>query len=242
MSEAENKVADPVRRKKCPRPNERLPVILRGIEEGKSIRGIARELGCDDGTIRRDLRKLALPPEQLAAIQEGDSAEKYLNAALLRETGVDWNVRNKLGRRRRDEEKKGKHSDCLATAMLGWLSTKELTDWNTDMVLNEAKRMSERLEDSQAAAKSGTFGDFVEPVERNPNSDWWLSREPDFISRCAGGLVIGLVGAEPLQVIRQSALDKAIESVRALGSWMDKLDCDLERANIAKRRDLRGGK
>lgn len=118
MSETQHRVADPALRNKCPKPDERLPIIIRGIEEGKSIRGIARELGCDDKTIARDLRKLVLPAEQFAAIQVGDSAEKYLNAALLRETGVDWNVRNKLGRRRRDDEKSGKHSDLLASALL----------------------------------------------------------------------------------------------------------------------------
>jgi hypothetical protein len=152
MSQAENKVPAPARRKKCPKPAERLPIIIRGIEAGKSIRGIARELGCDDKTIARDLRKLALPAEQLAAIQEGDSAEKYLNAALLRKTGVDWSTRNKLGRRRRDDEKSGKHSDLLASALLGWLSTKNLSNSSIKVTLEHAKLISERLPDNRASA------------------------------------------------------------------------------------------
>jgi hypothetical protein len=220
-----------------------LPIIIRGIEEGKSMRGIARELGCDDKTIARDLRKLALPAEQLAAIQEGDSVEKYLNEALLRETGIDRSARDKLTRRRRQEEQSGKHSDDLARAVLGWFSTKELTNDNLEIVLNHVKREIEWLRDSQLASSSRTFGDVVEPVERNPNVDRRLTLpELDFLNRCASGLVIGLPRVEPLQVIRQSALDKAIKVVCARGHWMDKIGSQTERDNIAKRRNLRGGK
>ena len=151
-------------------------------------------------------------------------AEKYLNAALLRATGIDRSVREKLGRRRRDEEKKGKHSDSLAKAVLGWLTTKKLRDNNAERVLKDAKEISEPLPDSHAAAESGNFGYVVDRVERNKDSDWrLLSPEPDFMSRCARALVIGLLRVEPLQVIRQSALQKAIESVCARGRWTDGL-------------------
>ena len=145
MSGTQNRVADAARPKKCPKPDERLPIIMRGIEEGKSIRGIARELGCDDKTVSRDLDKLALPPEQLAAIQEGDSAEKYLNAALLRETG-DRLERQKQARKAspRQTRQAGSIVTSWRGALLGWLSTKDLTDLNAELVLNDAKRISER--------------------------------------------------------------------------------------------------
>ena len=200
---------------------ERLELVRRGFEQGKSRRKIANELGYDEKTIRRDLDKLDLPPEQLAAILEGDSAEKYLNAALLRETGIDWSARNKLGRRRREEEASGEHSDPLARALHGWLSTKELTNANLEIVLNDAKRMSEWLPDSQHRPESGTFGDVVGRVERNPNPDRRLtSPEPHFIDQCARALVVGLLRVEPVQVIRQAALNKALILVRARGSWI----------------------
>src|SRR4051794_6498424 len=42
---------------------QRWEFILRGLEQNKSRRAIAKELACDEGTIRRELRKLELPEE-----------------------------------------------------------------------------------------------------------------------------------------------------------------------------------
>lgn len=71
MSGKQNKASDSARRKKCLKPDERLPIVARGKEAGKSNREIAKELNCDEATVRGDLKKLALPPEQLAAIRQG---------------------------------------------------------------------------------------------------------------------------------------------------------------------------
>lgn len=243
MSGTPNKVADPALRKKCPKPDERLPIIIRGIEEGKSIRGIAHEIGCDDKTIARDLRKLALPAEQLAAIQEGDSAEKYLNAALLQETGVDWNVRNKIGRRRREDDRDGRHSDALAQGLLGWLSTKSLTDCKTDLVLMNAIRWRPSPPDGLPNGKSRKFGELVAPVERDPYVDRRLTMpELNFIEQCATELARGLVRVEPVRAIRQSALRKAMQSVQSRPHWTDIPEWQDEKGKIAARRNRRGGK
>ena len=221
---------------------ERLEIVRLGLEQGKSRRRIADELGYNEKTIRRDIAKLALPPEQLAAIQAGDSAEKYLNAALLRETGIDWSARNKLGRRRRQEEANGKHSDPLARTLLGWLSKKNLPNTSLEHVLNDAKRMSEWAPDSKYGPKSGIFGDVVGRVERDPNPDRRLtSPGPEFLNQCARGLVIGLLRVEPLQVIRQAALNKAVISVQARGHWMHRPEWKRERDITEARRIRRGG-
>jgi hypothetical protein len=209
MSQTQNRVANLVPKKKCPKPDERLPIILRGIEEGKSNRKIADELGCDEGTARFDRRKLALPPEEQAAIQSGDSAEKYLNAALLRETGIDRSARNKIGRRRREDAKTGKHSAALERALLGWLSSKLLTNSNTLLVLMDALSWSEPLLDGQPEAQGRKFGEVVAPLERDPHPDLRITPpEPSFIKRCVTELVRALIQVEPVQVIRLSALEK----------------------------------
>jgi hypothetical protein len=243
MRATQNKAEDPARRKKCSNPLDRLDIVRREVKEGKSRREIAEELGCNEKTVRRDLKKLDLPPKQLAAIEAGDSAEKYLSQALLRETGVDWSARNKIARRRREDEKSGKHSRPLAQALLSWLSSKELTDHNTELVLGDAIRRSKPLSDGQRPAESGRFAEVVAPLERDPDPDRRLtSPEPDFLEQCATELLRGLLRVEPVQAIRQSALKIAITSVRGRGHWMDKLGTPQTKVDRERRRNLRGGK
>lgn len=222
---------------------ERWKIVRRGIEDGKSVRASARELGCDDHTVLRDLKILDLPPEQIAAIKQGDSAEKYLNEALLRETGIDRSARNKLARRRRDDEASGKHSGPLANDLLAWLSNKKLTNSDTELVLTEATHYSKSLADRQPTAETGRFEEVVAPLERKKEAGR-LDKvgEPAFIEQCARKLVRALDRVEPVQVIRQAALRKAITSLRARGHWTDRPKMQQEKGNIAKRRNLRGGK
>jgi hypothetical protein len=247
MSEKQNKVAELARRKKCPNPHDRLSTISRGIEEGKTNRQIARDLGCDEATVRRDLKKLALPPEQLAAIQEGDSAEKYLNDALLRQTGIDRRARDKIGRRRREDQESGKHSESLADALLDWLSTKSPSDSDIALVLKGAMSQSEFLTDGELIPVSRKFGHVVAPLERHPSLGYRrTATEPDFLDQCTRELVRSLVRVEPAQVVRQSALKKAKAKVDARGHWTDGLvsrskKAEAEKDRIAKRRKARDG-
>lgn len=44
---------------------------------------MARELGCDEGTVRRDIAKLQLPEDSLEAIEKGAPAEQFLRLSRL---------------------------------------------------------------------------------------------------------------------------------------------------------------
>jgi IS30 family transposase len=61
--------------------------IMRGLEQNKSRRAIAKELSCDEGTIRRELRKLELPEHWVEAIKQGSPAERFVRT--LREYDAD---------------------------------------------------------------------------------------------------------------------------------------------------------
>jgi DNA-binding CsgD family transcriptional regulator len=243
MTEAQDRVAAAARLEKRLKPEERLPIIIRRISEGKSRRQVADELGCDESTVRRDLRRLALPVEQQAAIQDGAAAEIYLNQALLKKTGVDRRARNKISRRRREDRKTGKHSDPLAQDMLQWLSTASLTDSNAILVLSDATSQSQTLHDGPPKTKIARFRSLVSPVKHDPSSDYrFISPGPNFIERCSRELVRVLVQVEPAQSVRMAALEKALNAVRARGHWTDVLGSQTVRDNMSKRRDIRGGK
>jgi transposase-like protein len=63
------------------RGKKRLELIQLGLEEGKSRRRIAAELGVDEGTVRRDIRILLLPESSLTSILNGAPAEQHIRAA-----------------------------------------------------------------------------------------------------------------------------------------------------------------
>ena len=77
-------------------PAERLEYVQRGLAQGKTQRAIARELGVDEGTVRRDLKKLQLPPQDLAKVQQGAAAEAFLRGARAlrrqwKSGAAEWN-------------------------------------------------------------------------------------------------------------------------------------------------------
>ena len=49
----------------------RLDAVRKGILDDKDIRQLGRELQCDEGTVRRDIGKLCLPPEKFQELLEG---------------------------------------------------------------------------------------------------------------------------------------------------------------------------
>lgn len=99
---------------------ERLKLVREGLEQGKSMRQIARELGYDASVIRRDVKVLQLPSTMLEAVEGGADAEQYLRAVRLQRAA-------KAIQQRLDEERAdGRHSDDLARAILTWLRAKDL--------------------------------------------------------------------------------------------------------------------
>ena len=49
--------------------DERRKLVALGVQAGKSNRAIAKELGCDEGTVRRDRKFLATP---VVSVQSGN--------------------------------------------------------------------------------------------------------------------------------------------------------------------------
>ena len=66
------------------RGEKRLELILLGLDEGKSQRRIAAELGYDEGTVRRCIEIMQLPESWLTRVLEGAPAEKYIRAERRR--------------------------------------------------------------------------------------------------------------------------------------------------------------
>jgi len=144
---------------------ERRSLVSSLHNQGQSLRQIARELGWDEGTIRRDLRILQLPAPQLKPIIGGDSAEQYLRAARLavkareeqakadeeerhRRALLAEQERHRLalvnaerGRRMAEEKATGCHSDALKKHVLSWLKLKRL-DPDEEQFILKAPEMS----------------------------------------------------------------------------------------------------
>jgi len=66
------------------RGEKRLELILLGLDEGKSQRRIAAELGYAEGTVRRCIEIMQLPELSLTRVLEGAPAEKYIRAERRR--------------------------------------------------------------------------------------------------------------------------------------------------------------
>jgi hypothetical protein len=109
------------------RGEKRLELILLGLDEGKSQRRIAAELGYDEGTVRRCIEIMQLPELSLTRILEGAPAEKYIraerrralqNAQQLQLAAEKEASLTSMLRRLSEEEQTGCHSDALARLIL----------------------------------------------------------------------------------------------------------------------------
>jgi len=103
---------------------ERLPLVRQALKENKPQRQIARELECDEGTIRHDIRILQLPVELVKRIENGEPAEPFLRKARIAAAKKEHQQRLQA------ETQTGQHSDEVAEVVLDWLMTKPL--WRVD--------------------------------------------------------------------------------------------------------------
>jgi transposase-like protein len=207
-----------------PKGAQRLELVRGGLDQGKSQREIARELGWDQGTIRRDIAKLSLPPDKLQAIQKGDSAEKHLNRARFEKTGKDPIAERKKRKRLLAEEKRllaeketGVHSDALATIILDWLGPKNLTTHEESAVLKGVQEDKGRFPDRHGEP-SRDPAKVLEHFERKyrPRNDCdMLERLNYYVSV----LLSALPYIEPERDIYYGAVDKALREVRGGDIW-----------------------
>jgi hypothetical protein len=214
---------------------ERLELVRRGRDQGKSNREIARDLGCDEGTVRRDLKKLRLPEDQLIAIQEGDPAEQYLDKARFEKTGIDQKVRKIRRKRLLTEKVTGVPSDEAANAVSAWLVKKEPYTAVQQLLLKHVGQYCKNIPDRQRAPRSDTAKVFAlcEAGEMlKPSTD-----RADFHVRV---LASALVHIAPEKLIRDSAIKKAQQAARTREPYPpEPAGWEKQRAVQRKRRRLR---
>ncbi len=158
---------------RCP-ANQRMTHVRKFLEQGWSGRRIAKELGWDEGAIRRDIEKLSLPKGELAEIQSGETAEKYLNEAYFRKTGKNRAAAARQRRRLSQEKKNGRHSNPLSAAILDWLFKKDLLTANEQLLLKTAKQEIEASRDHWGPPIPN-LGDILAQCERGDLPDEYLS-------------------------------------------------------------------
>lgn len=192
------------------RGNERLTIVDVLLEQGWSQREIAKELGWDEAVIRRDIEKLSLPKGELAAIQSGDTAERYLNEARFRKTGVDRAAAAKQRRRLSQEKRDGRHSTSLSVAILNWLAKKDLLTDQEQLILVTAQQEIDVSKDHWGPPIPNLAG-MLQQSERGDLPDDPYER----ISFYVDALVCALTCVEPTTLIRQLALQKSIQAILA---------------------------
>ncbi len=197
----------------------RLGLVEQGVIDGKSQRQIARELGCDEGTVRRDLEILALPEDQVLAIRNGDSAEKYLRARRRQEAAERLRLRQQQiaaeQRTRLQEEKtSGIHSDETSKAVLDWLGSKELLPPDEERILEMVDRWSWRARDQQEFPCSDPKEVFLICEHGSPPADM-IERLNVYVTILTSALLL----LAPELAIRDSAIKKASIAVCHPKRW-----------------------
>ena len=211
----------------------RLDLVKHGLSAGKSKRKIADELGYDEKTVRRDIEKLSLPPDQLAAIQNGDTAEKYLNQARLKRTGKDQSAAARHRKRLATDKGSGIYSDAHASTVDDWLDAKGLSTPDREIVLKTLKRPEYARPDHNRTARAD-LAQLLATLERQKSA----KRVADNLNDCADVLNSALFHVEPIKAIRFTAIDKALKKIREAERWPPYPDgWKAEYENIKRRRD-----
>ena len=185
-----------------PRGADRLVLVRQGLDLGKSQRQIACELGVDEGTIRRDIKKLQLPEIARLAVEAGDSAEQYLRAA--RTDAAQAEIQARMAQ----EKSNSCHSDALAKVVLDWLDKKDLVVADEERILDSAERVLWTVGDSLATPRRNPQK-VLARFERGELPDYMPARIEHYISV----LVEALPLIAPEKTIRTEAIRKAVVAV-----------------------------
>jgi hypothetical protein len=179
---------------------QRWATIRKGLKNNKSQRAIAKELGCDEGTIRREIRKMTLPKEFVDAIMQGHPAEP-----LLRHMRAAEAIRNGITRLQQ-EKVSGRHSTAAATAVVKWLLDKELGDWDTMYVLTTLRGEFSEVGDKTTEKACLNPARLLASLESQAKWD----STPDQIEDCMIILRQALPKVAPEKMIRDGAFPKMI--------------------------------
>jgi hypothetical protein len=122
--------------------------------DGWSNRAIARKLGCNEGTVRRDVKKLQLAEQDRILLDQGAAAEPLLRRDRqerkhARERAHREYVTKEQSRRVIEERSDGRHSDAISSAALAWLfkptCNGRLVDFTRDETINLVHSAAENL-------------------------------------------------------------------------------------------------
>lgn len=182
---------------------ERLSIVRQGLKDGKLHRPIARELGCDEGTIRRDISILQLPADWVKRIENGEPAEPFLRKARIAA------AREEQPQRLQAETQTGHHSDEIAKEVLNWLMTKPLLRVDENKIID---KVDYKLYDTCkiTAAARRDIRKTLAYCERGklPHDS------PDEIEFCTNVLSQALLLLAPEKLIRDNAINKIAAAVR----------------------------
>ena len=114
---------------------ERHKFVALGVKAGKSNRAIAKELGVDEGTVRRDRKFLATP--------ESERPVKFPRPKKPKKPKVEKPVRELT-----PEERRQRYWEGMLTAVQLWISQEGLILPNLEIVLTEAGKLLYQHKDS----------------------------------------------------------------------------------------------
>jgi hypothetical protein len=193
-----------------PRPKgpDRLKVVFQGLMDGKSQRQIARDMGYDERTVRRDIAILNLPDVHLHAVLAGASPEQFLRAIRTGEAA------DAQAGRIQEELETGCHSDKVAQAALDYLLDKPLCRANEEMIADLVERRDwERRSWQRADLKSAPRRDpkrAFRSCERGPLPRYM----PDQIEYLVRVILEALYKLAPESIIRLNAIAKIKKAVK----------------------------
>ena len=183
---------------------QRWAAIRKGLKNNKSQRAIAKQLNCDEGTVRREILKMGLPQNFAEAMEQGYPAEP-----LLRRVRTSKAVRNSISRLE-EEQASGKHSTATAQIVLQWLLDKELGDANTNYVLETIQRefwpVGDRTREKARLKPARLLASLESEVEP--------AYMTDRIEYCLAMLRMALPKIAPEKLIRDGAFTKMIAAAK----------------------------
>lgn len=198
------------------RGNKRFELIMLGLDEGKSRRRIAAELGFDEGTVRRCIKILQLSKSSLTRILEGAPAAKYIRAerrqalqnAQQLQLAAEKEAALRSKRRRLSEEKQTDcHSDALARFILRSMRDKWAGGY-AEQLISEVERENRDVADRLVIPSSN-------PSKTLALCGWGKETGdgPEMITFSANALGLALPLIAPELAIRCQALKKAMNAI-----------------------------
>lgn len=200
---------------------ERLERVREGVIAGKAWRQMARELNCDEGTIRRDVKKLNLSAEQLEMLLNGAKAEPLLRDH--RQKKKQMAIKRKaetIARQRQllleEEARNGVLSEQLFLSIMKFLAQFPL--WPADLL-----RILRVVE-----MRSWFEGDLREPAQYPDHevaiavtSPMSVGQETyDIMTNVGNWLYRWLLKTEPKRAIRDSSLTKVRQNFEKQCRWV----------------------